>query len=152
MDRDLWNKAAERLFGYTETEALGQSLDLMIPPRLRKGHWDGYRKTMETGITRYGTDLAGVFRYNSDSPAGQSGYQTNHRYVYLRSPDGGTSWQRSDGSPISVPVVENAAFLNLGPNHVPEIVKDLAEGHSIINESGMTTDSTGRPIIAKNAR
>jgi hypothetical protein len=92
--------------------------------------------------------LAGVFRYNSDSPAGQSGYQTNHRYVYLRSPDGGTSWQRSDGSPISVPVVENAAFQNLGPNHVPEIVKDLAEGHSIMNESGMTTDSAGRPIIA----
>ena len=92
--------------------------------------------------------LAGVFRYNSDSPAGQSGYQTNHRYVYLRSPDGGTSWQRSDGSPISVPVVEDAAFLNLGPNHVPEIVKDLAEGHSIMNESGMTTDNAGRPIIA----
>jgi hypothetical protein len=92
--------------------------------------------------------LAGVFRYNSDSPAGQSGYQTNHRYVYLRSPDGGTSWQRSNGTAISVPVVENASFKNLGANHVPEIVKDLAEGHSIMNESGMTTDSTGRPIIA----
>jgi hypothetical protein len=92
--------------------------------------------------------LAGVFRYNSDSPAGQSGYQTNHRYVYLRSPDGGTSWQRSNGTAISVPVVENASFKNLGANHVPEIVKDLAEGHSIMNESGMTTDSSGRPIIA----
>ena len=92
--------------------------------------------------------LAGVFRYNSDSPAGQSGDQTNHRYVYLRSPDGGTSWQRSNGTAISVPIVENASFKNLGANHVPEIVKDLAEGHSIMNESGMTTDSSGRPIIA----
>jgi hypothetical protein len=92
--------------------------------------------------------LAGVFRYGSDSPARETGYQTNHRYVYLRSPDGGTTWQRSDGSAIAVPVVEAGWFKDLGATHVPEIVKDLAEGHSIMNESGMTTDSAGRPIIA----
>ncbi len=56
----LWNKAAERLFGYTEAEALGQSLDLMIPERLRGRHWDGYSKTMETGATRYGSDVLQV--------------------------------------------------------------------------------------------
>ncbi|MCH7227086.1 BNR-4 repeat-containing protein [Haloferula sp. A504] len=92
--------------------------------------------------------MAGVFRYNADSQAGQSGYQTNHRYVYLRSPDGGTNWERSDGSTLDLPVVEAAWFQNLGAAHVPEIVKDLPEGHSIMNESGMTTDSAGRPIIA----
>jgi hypothetical protein len=92
--------------------------------------------------------LAGVFRYNSSSQAGETGYQTNHRYVYLRSPDRGNTWQRSDGSTINLPVVNNASFLNLGPSHVAEIVEDLPEGHSIINEQGMTTDSAGRPIIA----
>jgi hypothetical protein len=92
--------------------------------------------------------LSGVFRYNSSSQAGETGYQTNHRYVYLRSPDRGDTWQRSDGSTISLPVINNASFLNLGPSHVPEIVEDLPEGHSIINEQGMTTDSAGRPIIA----
>jgi PAS domain S-box-containing protein len=56
----LWNKAAERLFGYTEAEALGQSLDIIIPDRLRERHWDGYVKTMETGVTRYGTDVLQV--------------------------------------------------------------------------------------------
>ncbi len=56
----LWNKAAERLFGYTESEALGQSLDLIVPERLRERHWEGYRKTMETGTTRYGADLLQV--------------------------------------------------------------------------------------------
>lgn len=56
----LWNKAAERLFGYTEAEALGRSLDLMIPERLRQRHWDGYGKTMETGVTRYGCDVLQV--------------------------------------------------------------------------------------------
>jgi PAS domain S-box-containing protein len=56
----LWNPAAERMFGYTEAEALGQSLDLIIPERLRKRHWEGYDKTMETGITRYGNDVLRV--------------------------------------------------------------------------------------------
>ncbi len=56
----LWNKAAERLFGYTEAEALGKTLDIMIPPRLRERHWDGYQKTMETGLTRYGADVLQV--------------------------------------------------------------------------------------------
>lgn len=92
--------------------------------------------------------ISGVFRYNSSSQAGESGYQTNHRYVYMRSMDEGTTWQRSDGSTVSLPAINNAVFLGLGPAHVPEIVKDLPEGHSIMNESGMTTDSTGRPIIA----
>ena len=56
----LWNRAAERIFGFTEAEALGQSLDLMIPERMRGRHWEGYYKTMETGITRYGNDVLRV--------------------------------------------------------------------------------------------
>ena len=50
----LWNPGAERMFGYTEAEALGRSLDLITPDRLRKRHWDGYHKSMETGTTKYG--------------------------------------------------------------------------------------------------
>jgi PAS domain S-box-containing protein len=56
----LWNPAAERMFGYSAAEALGQSLDLMIPERLRARHWEGYDKTMATGVTRYGHDLLRV--------------------------------------------------------------------------------------------
>jgi len=56
----LWNRAAERIFGYTEQEALGQSLDLIIPERLRNRHWEGYRKVMQTGETRYGTEILRV--------------------------------------------------------------------------------------------
>jgi len=48
------------MFGYTEAEALGQSLDLIIPERLRKRHWDGYEKSMATGTTRYGNDVLRV--------------------------------------------------------------------------------------------
>ena len=53
----LWNQGAERLFGFTEAEALGQSLDLIIPENLRQRHWDGYYKVMKTGQSHYQTDL-----------------------------------------------------------------------------------------------
>ena len=56
----MWNPAAERMFGHTEAEVLGQSMDLIIPERLRKRHWEGYHKTMATGITRYGHDVLRV--------------------------------------------------------------------------------------------
>ena len=56
----LWNAAAERIFGFTEAEALGQSLDLITPERQRARHWEGYHKTMSTGVTRYGTQLLRV--------------------------------------------------------------------------------------------
>jgi PAS domain S-box-containing protein len=56
----VWNPAAERIFGFSESEALGQSLDLIIPDRQRQRHWDGYHKTMATGETRYGNDVLRV--------------------------------------------------------------------------------------------
>jgi PAS domain S-box-containing protein len=48
-----WNAAAERMFGYTREQALGSSLDLIIPEKLRERHWDGYRRVMATGETAY---------------------------------------------------------------------------------------------------
>jgi PAS domain S-box-containing protein len=56
----LWNPGAERIFGWTEAEALGQTLDLITPERLRKRHWEGYDKTMASGITKYGHDVLRV--------------------------------------------------------------------------------------------
>jgi PAS domain S-box-containing protein len=49
-----WNPAATRMFGYAAAEAIGRSLDLIIPDTLRARHWQGYRETMRTGQTRYG--------------------------------------------------------------------------------------------------
>lgn len=64
-DRDgairFWNDGAARIFGYTAAEALGQSLDIIIPQGLRARHWEGYHETMRTGRTRYGSgDLLAV--------------------------------------------------------------------------------------------
>ena len=62
----LWNPAAERMFGFTEAEALGASLDLIVPERQRKRHWDGYAETMRTGETKYGTQLLRVPALHKD--------------------------------------------------------------------------------------
>jgi PAS domain S-box-containing protein len=56
----LWNSAAAALFGWSAEEANGQSLDLIIPERLRARHWAGYRNVMRTGRTDYGNRVLEV--------------------------------------------------------------------------------------------
>jgi len=49
----FWNAGCERIFGHAASEAVGQSLDLIIPANLRARHWQGYTETMRTGQSRY---------------------------------------------------------------------------------------------------
>ena len=65
----FWNAAAERIFGYQASEALGQSLDLIIPERFRQRHWQGYQRVMGTGQTRYGADVLRVPAVHKDGRA-----------------------------------------------------------------------------------
>jgi PAS domain S-box-containing protein len=50
---NFWNQGAVRIFGFPANEAVGQSLDLIIPENLRPRHWDGYQRVMATGESRY---------------------------------------------------------------------------------------------------
>jgi PAS domain S-box-containing protein len=50
----IWNPGAEFIFGYTSDEAVGQSIDLIIPEHLRKAHWDGFNRAVSRGTTAYG--------------------------------------------------------------------------------------------------
>jgi PAS domain S-box-containing protein len=69
-DRDgiirFWNRGAEAVFGYRQDDALGQTLDLIVPERWRARHWEGYRSVMRTGLTRYGRELLAVPASRSD--------------------------------------------------------------------------------------
>lgn len=56
----FWNEAATHLFGWPAPDAVGRSLDMIIPERLRDRHWAGYRRVMQTGHTDYGNRLLEV--------------------------------------------------------------------------------------------
>jgi PAS domain S-box-containing protein len=62
----FWNDAAARVFGFTADEALGKSLDLIIPERFRSRHWEGYRQVMSTGKTKYGAEVLRVPAVHKD--------------------------------------------------------------------------------------
>jgi PAS domain S-box-containing protein len=65
----LWNSGAQKMFGFSSEEALGQPLDIIIPDRLRARHNEGYAKTMSTGQTKYGSDLLKVPATHKDGRA-----------------------------------------------------------------------------------
>jgi len=56
----FWNKGAEQVFGFTAFDALGKTLDMIIPENLRQRHWDGYHRVMAGGETKYGDGLLSV--------------------------------------------------------------------------------------------
>jgi PAS domain S-box-containing protein len=83
----LWNPACERMFGFTPLDAMGKSLDLIIPQRQQQRHWDGYHKTMQTGITRYGNDVLRVPALHKDGHTLSIAFTVS----MLHSPDGKVS-------------------------------------------------------------
>ena len=63
----FWNAGCQRVFGFTAEEAIGQSMDIIIPENLRARHWQGYAETMRTGKSRYGGgDLLAVPALHKD--------------------------------------------------------------------------------------
>ena len=61
-----WNAAAERMFGHSREQAIGSSLDLIIPENLRDRHWEGYRRVMATGQTAYAGRMLAVPALRAD--------------------------------------------------------------------------------------
>jgi PAS domain S-box-containing protein len=89
---NFWNPGAARIFGFTATEAIGQSLDLIIPENLRARHWDGYDRVMATGESRYGDgELLAV-------PGGYQGWTAHLRRIHDHHAQGwGKSTCRNSG-------------------------------------------------------
>ncbi len=79
----FWNAGAAAMFGYSAEQALGRSLDLVIPDRQRERHWDGYRRVMATGVTRYASELLAVPALRADG----SRISLEFTIVLLRGPD-----------------------------------------------------------------
>ena len=87
----FWNPGAERIFGYASGEAVGQSLDIIIPERLRQRHWEGYRHVMAGGESRYGHgDLLAVPTVRKDG----TGLSVEFTIVSLRNEAGALTAMR----------------------------------------------------------
>jgi PAS domain S-box-containing protein len=80
----LWNTGAEAMFGYTPEEALGQSLDLIVPEKQRARHWEGWERVMATGVTKYGREPLAVPSSRKDG----SRVSIEFHIVLLRGPAG----------------------------------------------------------------
>jgi PAS domain S-box-containing protein len=87
-DRDgkigFWNAGAEAMFGYTAEEAVGQSLDLIVPERQRPRHWEGWSRVMASGVTKYGRDALAVPATRKDGTR----ISIEFNIVLLRAPTG----------------------------------------------------------------
>ena len=81
----FWNAGAEAIFGFSAVEAVGQSLDLIIPEPQRARHWEGYRTVMRTGVTRYGRQLLAVPAVRKDGAR----ISLEFSVVLLRGPENG---------------------------------------------------------------
>ncbi len=80
----LWNSGAEAMFGYSAGEALGKSMELIIPENLRARHWEGWTRVMETGVTRYGREALAVPAIRKDG----SRISIEFNILLLRAPTG----------------------------------------------------------------
>jgi PAS domain S-box-containing protein len=87
-DRDgkirFWNGGAEAMFGYPAEEALGQSLDLIVPEKQRARHWEGWARVMVTGVTKYGREALAVPATRKDG----SRISIEFNIILLRAPGG----------------------------------------------------------------
>lgn len=90
--------------------------------------------------------LVWMWRYNSDSPAGESGYQTNHDFAYAWSPDEGVTWKRGNGTNYVLPINERGENGNSGS--IAQKVISIPEGSSLINQAGMCVDRSNQPVLA----
>lgn len=81
----LWNRGAEEIFGWTAEEALGRSMDLVIPEKHRATHWEGYRRVMKTGVSKYADTVLAVPALTKDGRR----VSIEFTVVLLKAPDGG---------------------------------------------------------------
>jgi PAS domain S-box-containing protein len=113
----LWNSGAEAMFGYTAAEAIGHSMEMIIPEKHRARHDEGYARVMQTGITKYGRDALAVPALRKDG----SRISIEFTIVLVRSAQGGVigaaaivqdvtaRWERDKSLRARLAALENKA-------------------------------------------
>ncbi len=60
-----WSEDAEKLLGYSASEAVGQSVETIIPPHLRGPHSAGFQRFVKTGQSRLPEIVTSPARHKS---------------------------------------------------------------------------------------
>lgn len=84
----FWNDGAVRIFGFSAQEAVGQSLDIIIPERLRQRHWEGFNRMIETGHSQYGPET--LLSVPAQTKSGET-LSIQFTIAPVRSADGGVA-------------------------------------------------------------
>jgi PAS domain S-box-containing protein len=63
-----WNNAAEHLFGFSKSETVGNSLELIIPPQAHACHGRGFARFVETGTSTLPEVATAVGRHKNGHP------------------------------------------------------------------------------------
>lgn len=95
---------------------------------------EGERNAYVNGLSldgRGGWHLSWTWRESPD-------VASNHDVVYAYSPDQGRSWRRSTGEPYRLPITEAEG----------EVAWRVPQGSELINQTSMTVDAAGRPLVA----
>jgi PAS domain S-box-containing protein len=80
-----WNPAAERVFGHSREEAVGHSLDIIVPERFREAHWRGYERALSEGRTKYNGQALPTRSFRKDGSA----IYVELTFAIVRDPKGG---------------------------------------------------------------
>lgn len=97
----FWNVGAARIFGFSAAEAVGQSLDIIIPQRLRQRHWDGYEHMMATGLSQRPAAYPNPARRDDCSPMSTSRQpDRHHRECPRAGSQPSQQWSRSPAEAI----------------------------------------------------
>lgn len=101
----IWNRGAEAVFGYAAAEVLGASLDLIIPERLRRAHWEGFRRAIDSGQTKYANRVLTTRSVHKDG----SKLYLDLSFSLIRSADGKIAGALAVGRDCTARQLESAA-------------------------------------------
>ena len=102
----LWNGGAEALFGHSAEEAIGASLDIIVPERFRNAHWSAFRKAIESGRARHGGDVRTTRALHKD---GRKLY-VELSFGLVTTPDGEVAGSLAIGRPGNERYAKDAAM------------------------------------------
>ena len=135
-----WNKGAQTIFGYTEEEAVGKPLIILIPERYRNAHQRGLERVNSTGETRIigkTVELSGLRKNGIEFPLelSVSTWKIGERRFYTAIIRDITERKHAEET------LKNYAAKLEEANHLKDLFTDIMR-HDLLNPLGVIKTAT----------